>query len=108
MSAISEVLDALRVCSDAFEHKPTKKLAPTIVSHDHIVIDELVAKRFRGLSIAVSTRQDQERRTRSGHTVEQGAPATWSVSSFVVLIALLPRSLATIMHRHDVTIRVLK
>jgi hypothetical protein len=72
MSAISEVLDALRVCSDAFEHKPTKKLAPTIVSHDHIVIDELVAKRFRGLSIAVSTRQDQERRTRSGHTVEQG------------------------------------
>jgi hypothetical protein len=46
--------------------------APTIVSHDHIVIDELVAKRFHGVSIGVSTRQDQERRTRSGHPVEEG------------------------------------
>jgi hypothetical protein len=45
---------------------------PTIVSHDHIVIDELVAKRSRGVRIAVSTRQDQEHRTRSGHAVEEG------------------------------------
>jgi hypothetical protein len=61
----------------------------TIVSHDRIMIHEFVTEGLGGVGVTVATRQDQERRTRSAHAVEERC------ASYVERIILVQKGFST-------------